>query len=270
MKRRTKAIMATAVLLGFGLLIVTTYAGWRISENHRLATAVPVEEETESAKEIAAAYEAEPETALLLEITTTAETMLPTEKSGAYTETETEVGTEKSLPEPTETETEPETMQSETEAEPTTPATIDENAPILPETTTEAQFTTEQPTEPLRPVFAFTAEEEQLLMRVASLEAGNQGWVGMALVMCVIINRTQAYGQSVAEVVYAPRQFSVIGCEKWNAGYIAPEAPLALQAVKDGWDGAQGALFFCAPRANSWHKANLTYLFTGFGHEFYK
>lgn len=107
-------------------------------------------------------------------------------------------------------------------------------------------------------------------MRVASCEAGNQGWVGMALVMNVIINRTQAYGQSVAEVVYAPRQFSVIGCGKWESGFIAEEAPLALQAVKDGWDGSQGALFFCAPRANSWHRSALTYLFTGYGHEFYK
>lgn len=124
MKKRHRNNIMTAGLFAAGLLAVGSYTGWRMNENTRLAKVIQIEEETESAKEIAAAYEAEPETAFLLEI---------------ITATETEVGTEKSLPELTETETEPETMQTETETEHATPDTIDENAPILPETTTEAQ-----------------------------------------------------------------------------------------------------------------------------------
>lgn len=115
-----------------------------------------------------------------------------------------------------------------------------------------------------------TPEEENLIMRVASLEAGNQGWVGMALVMRVILNRRLQYGISISEVIYAPHQFSVIGCDKWNNGFIAEEAPLALAAVESGWDESHGALYFCSPKNNKWHRSALTYLFTGWGHEFYK
>ena len=115
-----------------------------------------------------------------------------------------------------------------------------------------------------------TPEEENLIMRVASLEAGNQGWVGMALVMRVILNSRLQYGISISEVIYVPHQFSVIGCDKWNNGFIAEEAPLALVAVESGWDESHGALYFCSPRNNKWHRSALTYLFTGWGHEFYK
>ena len=116
-----------------------------------------------------------------------------------------------------------------------------------------------------------TAEEEQLLMRIASCEAGNQGWQGMALVMNVVLNRRTAWGMSIHDVIYAKGQFSVIGCDKWNSGFIATEAPIALQAVKDGWDGSQGALFFCAPSGRSvWMATTKQYLFTAYGHEFYR
>ena len=118
---------------------------------------------------------------------------------------------------------------------------------------------------------SLTAEEEQLLMRIASCEAGNQGWIGMALVMRVVLNRREAWGMSIHDVIYAKGQFSVIGCDKWNSGFIATEAPIALQAVKDGWDGSQGALFFCAPSGRSvWMATTKQYLFTAWGHEFYR
>lgn len=194
-------------------------------------------------------------------------------------ETETEA--------PTQEETQPDILERVAQyAKQATTPTIEvitiETVATTTETETEVETqmplppqTTEAPTEPPMPVVVpntrvFTAEEENLLVRVASLEAGNQGWQGMALVMNVVLNRSATYNMSIKDVIFAPRQFSVVGCEKWNNGYIAPEALTALQTVKDGWDGSQGALFFCSPRANSWHKANLTYLFTGYGHEFYK
>lgn len=147
--------------------------------------------------------------------------------------------------------------------------TTHETAPTTAIPTTEVQIivpTTETPR-----IANLTAEEENLLMRIASCEAGNQGWQGMALVMNVVLNRRTAWGMSISDVIYAKGQFSVIGCDKWNNGFIAEEAPIALQAVKDGWDGSQGALFFCAPSGRSvWMATTRQYLFTAWGHEFYK
>lgn len=170
-----------------------------------------------------------------------------------------EVMTEMSLP--TETSTESLTECPTThETAPTTAIPIEEVQIITPTTNT-----------PQIANIALTAEEENLLMRIASCEAGNQGWQGMALVMNVVLNRRTAWGMSISDVIYAKGQFSVIGCDKWNNGFIATEAPIALQAVKDGWDGSQGALFFCAPSGRSvWMATTRQYLFTAYGHEFYR
>ena len=171
----------------------------------------------------------------------------------------TEVMTEMSLP--TETSTEALTdAPTAHETAPTTAISIEEIQIITPTTET-----------PRIANIALTAEEENLLMRVASCEAGNQGWIGMALVMNVVLNRRAAWGMSIHDVIYAKGQFSVIGCDKWNNGFIAEEAPIALQAIKDGWDGSQGALFFCAPSGRSvWMATTRQYLFTAYGHEFYR
>lgn len=168
-----------------------------------------------------------------------------------------EVMTEMSLP--TETSTESFTECPTThETAPTTAIPIEEVQIITP--------TIETPR-----IANLTAEEEQLLMRVASCEAGNQGWIGMALVMNVVLNRRTTWGMSISDVIYAKGQFSVINCDKWNSGFIAAEAPIALQAVKNGWDGSQGALFFCAPSGRSqWMATTKRYLFTAYGHEFYR
>lgn len=157
------------------------------------------------------------------------------------------------------------------------PTTAVEAPIMLPETTAE-EIPTEIPETSLAPLIlpntarvSLTAEEENLLVRVASLEAGNQGWQGMALVMNVILNRRQAWGKSITELVYDKGQFSVVGCEKWNNGFTVPESLTALAAVKDGWDGSQGALFFCAPSGRSqWMATTRQYLFTAYGHEFYR
>lgn len=168
-----------------------------------------------------------------------------------------EVMTEMSLP--TETETSTECLTEPFIA--TTTAILTTNAQIIVPTTNTPQIAD----------ISLTAQEEQLLMRVASCEAGNQGWIGMALVMRVVLNRREAWNMSISDVIYAKGQFSVIGCDKWNSGFIAEEAPIALQAVKDGWDGSQGALFFCAPSGRSqWMATTKQYLFTAYGHEFYR
>ena len=267
MSKKSDRIMA-AVLFGGAAVGIIAFACWRMDVNSygRQKYVAMYFEESKAAEESKKESEKAEEEAfwampsvveLTLEQTSVTETMLPTEMSETSTEAETEVGTEMSLPMETETSTEC----------PTEPFI----APTTAIPTTEVQIIVETTNAPQIADISLTAEEEQLLMRVASLEAGNQGWIGMALVMNVILNRRQAWGKSIKELIYDKGQFSVVGSKKWNNGFVAAEAPVALQAVKDGWDGSQGALFFCAPSGRSeWMATTKQYLFTAGGHEFYR
>ena len=260
MSKKSDRIMA-AVLFGGAAVGVIAFACWRMDVNSygRQKYVAMYFEESKAAEESKKESEKAEEEAfwampsvveLTLEQTSVTETMLPTEMSTA-----SEVMTEMSLP-----------TEALTEC-PTEPPT----APTTAIPTTEVQIIVETTNAPQIADISLTAEEEKLLMRIASCEAGNQGWQGMALVMNVVLNRRTAWGMSIHDVIYAKGQFSVIGCDKWNNGFIATEAPIALQAVKDGWDGSQGALFFCAPSGRSqWMATTKQYLFTGWGHEFYR
>ena len=252
MSKKSDRIMA-GILFGGAAIGVIAFACWRMNVNSygRQKYVAMYFEESRAAEESKKESEKAEEEAfwampsvveLTLEQTSVAEVM-----------------TEMSLP--TETSTE-----ALTEC-----PTTHETAPTTAIPTTEVQIITPTTETPRIANIALTAEEENLLMRIASCEAGNQGWIGMALVMRVVLNRREAWGMSIHDVIYAPGQFSVIGCDKWNSGFIATEAPIALQAVKDGWDGSQGALFFCAPSGRSvWMATTRQYLFTAWGHEFYK
>lgn len=252
MSKKSDRIMA-GILFGGAAVGVIAFACWRMNVNSygRQKYVAMYFEESRAAEESKKESEKAEEEAfwampsvveLTLEQTSVAEVM-----------------TEMSLP--TETSTEALTECPTThETAPTTAIPIEEVQIITP-TTNAPQIAN----------IALTAEEENLLMRIASCEAGNQGWQGMALVMNVVLNRRAAWGMSIHDVIYAKGQFSVIGCDKWNSGFIAEEAPIALQAVKDGWDGSQGALFFCAPSGRSqWMATTRQYLFTAWGHEFYR
>lgn len=252
MSKKSDRIMA-GILFGGAAVGVIAFACWRMNVNSygRQKYVAMYFEESKAAEESKKESEKAEEEAfwampsvveLTLEQTSVAEVM--TEMS-LPTETSTEALTEC----PTTHETAPTTAIPIEEVQIIAPAT---NAPQIAD-------------------ISLTAEEEQLLMRVASLEAGNQGWVGMSLVMRVVLNRREAWGMSISDVIYAKGQFSVIGCDKWNQGFIADEATIALQAIKDGWDGSQGALFFCAPSGRSvWMATTKQYLFTAWGHEFYR
>ena len=258
MSKKSDRIMA-GILFGGAAVGVIAFTCWRMNVNSygRQKYVAMYFEESKAAEESKKESEKAEEEAFwampsVVELTLAeqATAMLPTEMSTA-----SEVMTEMSLP---------------TEALTECPTTH-EIAPTTAIPTTEVQIITPTTNAPQIANISLTAEEEQLLMRIASCEAGNQGWIGMALVMRVVLNRREAWGMSIHDVIYAKGQFSVIGCDKWNSGYIATEAPIALQAVKDGWDGSQGALFFCAPSGRSvWMATTKQYLFTAWGHEFYR
>ncbi len=251
MSKKSDRIMA-GILFGGAAVGVIAFACWRMDINSygRQKYVAMYFEESKAAEESKKESEKAEEEAFwampsVMELTLAEQTSA------------TEVMTEMSLLEPTEALTEC----------PTEPPT----APTTAIPTTSAQIIVPTTNAPQIANIAFTAEEENLLMRIASCEAGNQGWQGMALVMNVVLNRRTAWGMSISDVIYAKGQFSVIGCDKWNSGFIAEEAPIALQAVKNGWDGSQGALFFCAPSGRSqWMATTKQYLFTGWGHEFYR
>lgn len=250
MSKKSDRIMA-GILFGGAAVGVIAFACWRMNVNSygRQKYVAMYFEESKAAEESKKESEKAEEEAFWAMPSVVELTL---EQTSA-----TEVMTEMSSP----TETSTETL--------TECPTAHETAPTTAIPTTSAQIivpTTETPR-----IANLTAEEENLLMRIASCEAGNQGWQGMTLVMNVVLNRRTAWGMSISDVIYAKGQFSVIGCDKWNSGFIAIEAPIALQAVKDGWDGSQGALFFCAPSGRSqWMATTKQYLFTAYGHEFYR
>ena len=84
-----------------------------------------------------------------------------------------------------------------------------------------------------------TFEEQELLEQIAMAEAKGEGSKGMALVMCVVLNRSEKEGKSIEEVIFADGQFYTAGMEP---GSDACHEALAM--VMDGWDESQGALFF--------------------------
>lgn len=250
MSKKSDRIMA-GILFGGAAIGVIAFACWRMNVNSygRQKYVAMYFEESKAAEESKKESEKAEEEAFWAMPSVVELTL---EQTSA-----TEVMTEMSFP--TETSTE---MLTECPVEPPT-------APTTAIPIEEVQIIT--PTTNAPQIANLTAEEENLLMRIASCEAGNQGWQGMALVINVVLNRRAAWGISISDVIYAKGQFSVIGCDKWNNGFIATEAPIALQAVKDGWDGSQGALFFCAPSGRSqWMATTRQYLFTAWGHEFYR
>lgn len=110
---------------------------------------------------------------------------------------------------------------------------------------------------------AYTPRECELLERIARAEAGNQGVIGMALVIKVVDNRVQKTGKSVEEIIFSPRQFYVKGMPRSGNA----ESLEALLLVMNGWDESEGALYFCA---TGWSSCGKEHLFKYGDHYFSK
>ena len=106
----------------------------------------------------------------------------------------------------------------------------------------------------------FSEDDEDLLMRIAIAEAGNQGVKGMALIMRVVINRWQSgrYGETLKSVIYAQGQFYTAGMYRndirsaWDGDLTEGQreqirqARAALSWITFNWDESDGALYFCS------------------------
>lgn len=77
-----------------------------------------------------------------------------------------------------------------------------------------------------------TYEERDHLLDVAMAEAEGEDSVGKALVMITVLNRTEYFGATIPEIIYAPNQFAVsrMGIQPSEDCYEA------LGMVVDGWD----------------------------------
>lgn len=141
-----------------------------------------------------------------------------------------------------------------------------------PEYETEHMLPTPMPetyTEPR----TLTADEKEVLLQIAMAEAEGESTEGKAMVMAVVLNRTEneAFPDSVREVVFQEGQFAVMG----DGGRYYTTTPnedcmAALELIESGWDESDGALYFESGDEDGWHSRNTEYLFTLGGHRFYR
>lgn len=119
----------------------------------------------------------------------------------------------------------------------------------------------------------WSAEDAEILLKIAMAEAEGESVEGKALVMLVVLNRvwSDAFPDSISEVVFQEGQFTPTeeGGRYWNT---EPDAGCyeAYEMVLHGWDESQGALYFCSSGSSRWMEENTEYLFTVGNHDFYR
>ena len=137
---------------------------------------------------------------------------------------------------------------------------------------TEGDFAVFHPVRGTRKTHTFDDNDEYVLLQIAMAEAGDQDIEGKALVMNVVMNRTQdeEFPGTVEEVVMQPGQFEPV--ENGSFYEVTPdwECVEALEMVASGWDGSRGATYFEESYAGSWQSVNLEKLFVHGCHTFYK
>lgn len=153
----------------------------------------------------------------------------------------------------------PETAPASTEATvcPTTDAaTVPTTQPTLPPPPTE-------PLVPAEPVYHFTAEEKEMLLKIGMAERGNTGCPEcIALVMRTLLNRVEAprFGSSIRGVLFAPEQFTPVLDGSYYSAKPNEICYDALDMVIYGWDESQGAFYYEWCEGESWHSQNLNLL----------
>lgn len=170
-------------------------------------------------------------------------------------------------------------VQTEAAPEPAVPVvtvpetTAPTEVPTVPETSmpTETAAETTIPAETV-PVYAFTEEEEKLLLKLAMAERGDTGCTTcMAMVMRTVLNRVESdrFSSTIKGVIYAQNQFTPVmdgSFETTEPDWLCAEA---LKMVQQGWDESQGALYYEWSVGETWHSQNLKLLFTHCDTKFY-
>ena len=141
---------------------------------------------------------------------------------------------------------------------------------VLPTTEPETQPPTE---ETLPDVYGFTAEEEELLLKLGMAERGNAGCTEcIALVMRTVLNRVEAekFSSTIRGVIYAQDQFTPVMDGSFEKAVPNDRCREALERIRKGWDESQGAFYYEWCEGESWHSQNLQLLFQHCDVRFYK
>lgn len=132
-----------------------------------------------------------------------------------------------------------------------------------------------------QPLYQFSDEELEVLLRIVEAEAGGEDEDGRLLVANVVLNRvnSEEFPDTVTEVVFQKEgdvaQFSPAYSGKYNRVEISDTTISAVGRALMGEDISQGALYFVArKRADRgslrWFDEKLIFLFEHGGHEFFK
>ncbi len=119
----------------------------------------------------------------------------------------------------------------------------------------------------------WSAEEAEILKKIAMAEAEGESTEGKALVMLVVLNRvwSNEFPNTIKEVVFQENQFSTVfdGGRYWTT---TPneDCDAALRLIEQGYDESKGALYFESINGECWHSNNLEFLFKEGNHRFYK
>lgn len=151
----------------------------------------------------------------------------------------------------------PASGEPETTAPTTAAATT---APTVPTTQPEITIVTEPP----EPVYTFTDEEQEMLLKIAMAERGDTGCTQcIALVMRTILNRVEAgrFGSSIRSVLFSQDQFTPVSDGSYYRAEPNDACREALEMITYGWDESQGALYYEWCEGESWHSQNLHLLF---------
>lgn len=151
-----------------------------------------------------------------------------------------------------------------------------EELPVLKEESPVQQMQQagiEETESPQEPLYAWTEENEYMLMKIAMAEMESESIESKALVIRIVLNRVESdsFPDTIKEVLYQKNQFTPI----WNGRYdrVEPneDCKEALEMVRYGWDESQGATFFeLTSDESTWHSRNLQKLFELEHTTFYK
>ena len=89
-----------------------------------------------------------------------------------------------------------------------------------------------------------TREEEIELKTLAMAEGESEGVIGKALIMCTVFNRMKE-GSSVHDIVFGGAYNVTAAGGRYYTVVPDEECEIALLMVAAGWDGSQGAKYFC-------------------------
>ena len=121
----------------------------------------------------------------------------------------------------------------------------------------------------------FTAEELDILYRIAWAEARGEDDKGLILVINVIMNRMESpefrNQNTIRDVVFAPNQFEPTRNGAFDRAQPCQRIKDAVHRALQGEDYSRGALFFNAVRLQdtSWAGRNRQHIFNHGGHSFY-